>query len=113
MALKSGKQTYQILTNDDEVCIPSLFSVFLAVYHSQAFGYLLRGFSILMYSDISQKVDFLISNTHSNSGLYSNFWPCAVQIDQNKFETLLLEYLTIRYHCADDVCRTHFPEDLN
>ena len=27
MALKSGIQTYQILTNDDEVCIPSLSSI--------------------------------------------------------------------------------------
>ena len=31
MALNSGIQTYQILTNDDEVCIPSLFSILLAV----------------------------------------------------------------------------------
>ena len=30
MALNSGIQTYQILTNDDEVCIPSLYSIFLA-----------------------------------------------------------------------------------
>ena len=26
-----GIQTYQILTNDDEVCIPSLSGIFLAV----------------------------------------------------------------------------------
>ena len=32
MALKLGIQTYQILTNDDEVCIQSLCSIFLAVY---------------------------------------------------------------------------------
>ena len=31
MALNSGIQTYQILTNDDEVCIPSLSSILLAV----------------------------------------------------------------------------------
>ena len=31
LALKSGIQTYQILTNDDEVCIPSLSSILLAV----------------------------------------------------------------------------------
>ena len=31
LALNSGTQTYQILTNDDEVCIPSLSSIFLAV----------------------------------------------------------------------------------
>ena len=31
MALKLGIQTYQILTNDDEVCIPSLSSILLAV----------------------------------------------------------------------------------
>ena len=31
MALRSGIQTYQILTNDDEVCIPSLSSILLAV----------------------------------------------------------------------------------
>ena len=31
LALKLGIQIYQILTNDDEVCIPSLFSILLAV----------------------------------------------------------------------------------
>ena len=31
MALNSGIQTYQILTNVDEVCIPSLSSILLAV----------------------------------------------------------------------------------
>ena len=31
LALKLGIQTYQILTNDDEVCIPSLSSILLAV----------------------------------------------------------------------------------
>ena len=31
MALKLGIQTYQILKNDDEVCIPSLSSILLAV----------------------------------------------------------------------------------
>ena len=36
MALNSGIQTNQFLTNDDKVCIPSLPSIFLAVlpYHS-------------------------------------------------------------------------------
>ena len=31
MALDSGKQTNQILTNDDKVCIPHLSSILLAV----------------------------------------------------------------------------------
>ena len=31
MALNSGIQTNQILTKDDEVCIPSLSSILLAV----------------------------------------------------------------------------------
>ena len=31
MALNSGIQTYQNLTNDDEVCIPSRSSILLAV----------------------------------------------------------------------------------
>ena len=31
LALKLGIQTYQILTNVDEVCIPSLSSILLAV----------------------------------------------------------------------------------
>ena len=31
LALKLGIQTYQILTIDDEVCIPSLSSILLAV----------------------------------------------------------------------------------
>ena len=30
-ALKLEIQTYQILANDDEVCIPSLFNILLAV----------------------------------------------------------------------------------
>ena len=32
MPLKLGIQTYQILTNEDGVYIPSLFSIRLAVY---------------------------------------------------------------------------------
>ena len=32
LALNSQIQTYQILTNDDEVGIPSLSSILLAVY---------------------------------------------------------------------------------
>ena len=31
LALKLGIQTYQILTNDDELCIPSISSILLAV----------------------------------------------------------------------------------
>ena len=31
LALDLGIQTYQILTNDDEVCIPSLSSILIAV----------------------------------------------------------------------------------
>ena len=31
MALNSRIQTYQILTNDDEVCIPSISSILIAV----------------------------------------------------------------------------------
>ena len=34
MAVKLEIQTYQILTKDDEVCIPSLSSIPLAVYES-------------------------------------------------------------------------------
>ena len=33
LALNSGIQTDQILTNDDEVCIPSLSSILLDVQH--------------------------------------------------------------------------------
>ena len=32
LALELGIQTYQILENDDEVCIPSLSSILFAVY---------------------------------------------------------------------------------
>jgi hypothetical protein len=35
MALKLGIQTYQILTNADEVCIPNLSSNLLAVHTSE------------------------------------------------------------------------------
>ena len=37
LALNSGIQTYQILTNDDEVCIPSLYSILIAVIKSSNF----------------------------------------------------------------------------
>ena len=33
LALKLGTQAYQILANDDEVCIPSLSCIFLAVIY--------------------------------------------------------------------------------
>ena len=33
LALKLGIQAYQILTNDDEVCVPILSSILLAVLH--------------------------------------------------------------------------------
>ena len=33
LTLNSGIQTYQILTNDDEVSIPSISSILLAVLH--------------------------------------------------------------------------------
>ena len=49
MALNSGIQTYQILTNDDEVCIPSLSSILLAVLRVQ-----------LVYTLVTQFHDFLI-----------------------------------------------------
>ena len=35
LALNSGIQTYQILTNDDKVCIPRLSSILLAVKNTQ------------------------------------------------------------------------------
>ena len=38
MALKLGIQTYQILTNEDEVCIPSLSSILLDVNDTYTFG---------------------------------------------------------------------------
>ena len=34
MALKLEIQTYQILTNDDEVCIPSLSSILLVLHNT-------------------------------------------------------------------------------
>ena len=37
LALKSGIQTNQILTNDDEVCIPHLSRILLAVHLKQTF----------------------------------------------------------------------------
>ena len=42
LALNSGIQTYQILTNDDEVCIPSLSSILLAVIFKIIFGHILK-----------------------------------------------------------------------
>ena len=33
MTLKFGTQIYQVLTNDDEVCIPSLFNIRLPLQH--------------------------------------------------------------------------------
>ena len=46
LALKLGIQNFQILTNDDEVCIPSLSSILLAV----AVVYLIP--SLLILADI-------------------------------------------------------------
>ena len=43
MALKLGIQTYQILTNDNEVCVPSLSNILLAVrIFSKYIWYFLR-----------------------------------------------------------------------
>ena len=39
MALKLEIQAYQILTNDDEVCIPSLSSIVLAVEKQENMHY--------------------------------------------------------------------------
>ena len=36
LVLDSGIRTYQILTNADEVCIPSLSSILLAVLHKNS-----------------------------------------------------------------------------
>ena len=33
MALKLGIQTYQILTNDDEICIPSLLAICIIFFY--------------------------------------------------------------------------------
>ena len=38
LALNSGIQTYQILTNNDEVCIPSLSSIILAEPSKNIYG---------------------------------------------------------------------------
>ena len=35
-ALRLGIQTYQIMTNDDEVCIPSISSILIAVKGKKA-----------------------------------------------------------------------------
>jgi hypothetical protein len=35
LALKLEIQTYQILTNDDELCIPSISIILLAVFETQ------------------------------------------------------------------------------
>ena len=43
----SGIQTCQILTNDDEVCIPSLSSILLAVSHP--FLLLITGFAFPVF----------------------------------------------------------------
>ena len=39
LALNSGIQTYHIFRNDDEVCIPSLFSILLAVNLKKNFNF--------------------------------------------------------------------------
>ena len=45
LALKLGIQTYQILTKDDEVCIPSLPSILLAI---QVILLIIEGCSMLV-----------------------------------------------------------------
>ena len=46
LALKLWIQTYQILKNDDEVCIPSLSSILLAVLYN----YVCTTMYVLLYS---------------------------------------------------------------
>ena len=49
LALNSGIQTYQILINDDEVCIPRLSSILTAVPLC-AIAYFVKFFADLVYS---------------------------------------------------------------
>jgi hypothetical protein len=66
LALNSGIQTNQILTNDDEVCIPSLSSILLAVlcifFKSKSLGISekvqKRGNCAKCDERISKKIDF-------------------------------------------------------
>ena len=45
LALKLGIKTYQILTNDDEVCIPCLSSILIAVRYLQSTATTIRQMS--------------------------------------------------------------------
>ena len=50
----SGIQTYQIVTNDDEVCIPSLSSILLAVTNLQ------KSFLICSVAHIGRKKNYVL-----------------------------------------------------
>ena len=51
MALNSGIQTYQILTNDDEVCIPRLSSILLAVKQDGIKSFIYHLFPVVAVED--------------------------------------------------------------
>ena len=96
MALKLGIQTYQILTNDDEVCIPSLSSILLAVqsfwlheYRKQS-GYIYNYFLIFTFSGLGNKKNKKIKEDPSlvsqsliyQAGETSNL-PCDISVPKN------------------------------
>ena len=58
LALKLGIQTYQILTNDDEVCIPSLSSILLAV-PSQT-GCFVAFLEVFLYFEMRSKINKIV-----------------------------------------------------
>ena len=95
MALNSGIKTHQILTNDDEVCIPSLSSILLAVLVPGGFShrinwnnYNLNWKEILGFRNMQEKLEISLIQKCSRlnqvcncflakAGLFLNIYLCA------------------------------------
>ena len=71
MALNSGIQTYQILINDDEFCIPSLSSIFLAVYSSNRIRKTQNEHLIVVFSKFDRSVIVKLKPINYFVGVYT------------------------------------------
>ena len=61
LALNPGLQTYQILTKDDKVCIPSLSSILLAVIGKQMESDLVHYFEGGTRNEILSEINLPVS----------------------------------------------------
>ena len=88
MALNSGIQTYQILTNYDEVCIPSLFSIFLAVHIIDDFEICINCLQVFLSKLISNLNLFLRNNYKIGSWSFKLPFVATYNADHPVFPSL-------------------------